>query len=95
VPPYCGPALRRFRGTSADERRRRTYGIAWTSDIEIADNFAQERRSWPEGGVLLETIVRSSAISARAVGTFIRKKNTPSVAGICGASKSCDATHAM
>jgi hypothetical protein len=62
LPPYPGPPLRLFRGTSADERRRRTYGISWTSDLEIADNFAQERRCWNGGSVLLETVAPPEAI---------------------------------
>ena len=62
LPPYCGPSLRLFRGTSADERRRRTYGFSWTSDIAIAETFAQERRCWNGGSVLLETVAPPEAI---------------------------------
>jgi hypothetical protein len=62
LPPYSGPPLRLFRGASANERRRRTYGISWTSDLEIADNFAQERRCWNGGSVLLETVAPREAI---------------------------------
>jgi hypothetical protein len=31
MPKYKGDALRLFRGASALQRRRRVYGISWTS----------------------------------------------------------------
>jgi hypothetical protein len=62
MPPYSGPPLRLFRGASAGERRRRIYGISWTSDMAIAETFAQERRRWNGGSVLLETVAPPGAI---------------------------------
>jgi hypothetical protein len=62
MPCYKGPPVQLFRGASADERRRRIYGVSWTTDIEIAEEFAQERREWNGGSVVLETIAEPAAI---------------------------------
>jgi hypothetical protein len=62
MPLYVGPSVRLFRGASSSERRHRRYGISWTSDIEVAERFAQERRSWDEGSVLVETLATPAAI---------------------------------
>jgi hypothetical protein len=41
LPTYRGDALRLYRGDSAWNRRRRTYGLSWTTDIEVARSFAK------------------------------------------------------
>jgi hypothetical protein len=61
MPRYAGPPVWLYRGANARERRRRIYGISWTSDIEIAEKFAQERRYGDES-VLLETVASPEAI---------------------------------
>ena len=49
-------------GASANERRRRTYGFSWSSDISIARTFALEQKGWPGGGVLMQTVAPPEAI---------------------------------
>lgn len=74
-PQYRGPARRLYRGTSAEEARRRRYGISWTTDVEIAEGFARKEADTLVrlqranvtsvklgGGVVLETLVPPSAI---------------------------------
>jgi hypothetical protein len=59
-PPYRGPAMRLFRGARKDEaRKRKLYGISWTTDLETAEWFAKR---WPSGGVVLETTASPKAI---------------------------------
>jgi hypothetical protein len=36
LPPYDGPGLALYRGDSAMNRRRRTYGLSWSADREVA-----------------------------------------------------------
>jgi hypothetical protein len=62
MPRYRGPAVRLFRGTGADERRRRLYGMSWSADVSAAERFALERREWNGGSVLLETLAPPAAI---------------------------------
>ncbi|HEY5065826.1 MAG TPA: hypothetical protein VIJ04_13495, partial [Xanthobacteraceae bacterium] len=62
MPPYRGPSVRLYRGASDSERRRRIYGISWTSDIKTAEKFAEECSQFDEGSVLLETIAPPEAI---------------------------------
>jgi len=60
---YRGAPMRLYRGASAGERRRRLYGFSWTTRIEIArDKFADQRRSFTGGAVVLETIAPADAI---------------------------------
>jgi hypothetical protein len=62
MPAYNGGPVHLFRGACGGERRHRIYGVSWTTDIKIAEEFAQERREWPGGGVVLETIADPTAI---------------------------------
>lgn len=63
LPPYSGPGLRLYRGDSARNRRNRTYGLAWSADINVARSFAEETWVKKEGdSVLLETDAPSNAI---------------------------------
>jgi hypothetical protein len=62
MPPYRGPSVRLYRGASGSERRRRIYGISWTSDINTAEKFAEQYRHFYEGSVLLETVAPTEAI---------------------------------
>jgi hypothetical protein len=61
MPKYSGAPVRLYRGTAMHERRRRIYGVSWTSDIHIAEKFAQERR-YGEDSVVLETVAPAEAI---------------------------------
>lgn len=63
LPPYQGPAVRLFRGDSMLNRRRRTYGLSWSSSREVADCFARSEYQLFEGGsVVLETWAAPEAI---------------------------------
>ncbi len=62
-PPYRGRGLRLYRGESARNRRRRTYGYSWTRSREVAECFATGLHQTAEGGsVLLETDAPAAAI---------------------------------
>src|SRR5262249_32138134 len=62
-PPYRGRGLRLYRGDSAFNRRRRTYGISWTTSREVAEGFAHGLwKRVPGGSVLLETDAVPAAI---------------------------------
>jgi hypothetical protein len=61
-PPYRGPAIPLFRGTSGDEaRKRKLYGISWTSDADTARSFAKQYED-SVGGVVLETVAPLEAV---------------------------------
>lgn len=62
LPAYSGPAVRLFRGTGADELRRRIYGFSWTADAKSGDRFALDKREMEGGSVLLETLAPPEAI---------------------------------
>src|SRR4029077_16236552 len=55
LPRYTGPGLRLYRGELAERFHERTYGVAWTSDLPVAQMFANRRSFLNEGnGVVLE-----------------------------------------
>ncbi len=54
--------MRLFRGASAGERRRRVYGLSWTTEVAEAEFFARERQVWDGGSVVLETLAPPEAI---------------------------------
>jgi hypothetical protein len=63
LPPYRGPSLRLYRGESMFNRRRRTYGLSWTSKVVIATDFARGVYQTSDGGsVLLQTDAPTAAI---------------------------------
>lgn len=64
LPPYTGPSIELFRGESAWNRRRRTYGPAWSADRAAATCFATGpfNRRCIGGTVLLRTVAPSAAI---------------------------------
>jgi hypothetical protein len=63
MPRYTGPSVRLFRGDSFWNRRRRTYGLSWSKDPEIAHSFADGIwRTFKGGSCLLETRAPRSAI---------------------------------
>jgi hypothetical protein len=66
LPPYKGGPLRLYRGDSADNRRRRTYGLSWTQDREVAYGFANSIwRDFDGGSVVLTTLAAPEAIISR------------------------------
>ena len=61
LPPYCGPALRLYRGTSAMERR--PYGLSWSTDPASALQHAENHtKATGETSVVLETMALPEAI---------------------------------
>jgi hypothetical protein len=53
LPPYTGPALVAYRGDSFFNRRRRTYGMSWSANIDVARLFAEGNWRTFEGGSVL------------------------------------------
>jgi hypothetical protein len=64
LPPYRGPAVTLFRGDSFSNRCRRTYGLSWTSERAVAEDFANGdlRADIGGGSVLLQTLAPADAI---------------------------------
>ena len=63
LPRYAGPTLTLYRGDSARNRRRRTYGLSWSANRDTARGHAMGVWRSSEGGsVLLEAKVSSEAI---------------------------------
>jgi len=64
LPKYRGPAMRLYRGESASNLSRRTYGLSWTRSEEVARAFAETGpyRTFVGGSVLLEAHASENAI---------------------------------
>lgn len=64
LPPYTGPAITLYRGESARNRQRRTYGLSWSATVEVARTFTAtgKYRTYAGGSVLLETLAPTEAI---------------------------------
>jgi hypothetical protein len=62
LPSYSGQPKRLFRGETFFNRRRRTYGLSWTDEIEVAEHFAKFAAKMSGEGCLLETVARPEAI---------------------------------
>lgn len=63
LPRYNGPALTIYRGEGHSNRRRRTYGLAWSADREVAKCFAANNVDKYRGGtVLLQAHASADAI---------------------------------
>jgi len=61
--PYEGPAVTVYRGDSAHNRRRRTYGISWSSSLDVARDFAVSGCRYYDGGsVLIKALAPADAI---------------------------------
>ncbi|MYZ47322.1 hypothetical protein [Propylenella binzhouense] len=59
---HSGGPIHIFRGTRAQERRRRLYGFSWSSRIDVARGFAEHWAELAGGAVVLEALAHSSAI---------------------------------
>jgi len=64
LPPYDGPGLTVYRGDSAWNWRRRSYGLSWSSSMEVADGHASGRlwRASTGGSVVLKVHADPAAI---------------------------------
>jgi hypothetical protein len=63
LPPYRGKPLLLYRGEGFPNRQRRTYGMSWSSDLDVARSFAElHRHNYIGGSVLLETWATADAI---------------------------------
>ena len=67
LPKYRGPAKHLYRGESFTNRRRRTYGLSWSTSADVARCHAEKKgpRSSPGGSVILETMAPADAIISR------------------------------
>ena len=69
LPPYEGPALTLYRGDSWWNRRRRSYGMSWSSHEEVAEAFAQGMwRTTTQGSVVLRAEVPAATIIRQVHG---------------------------
>jgi hypothetical protein len=59
LPSYSGPGLTLYRGDNAWNRRKRTYGLSWSTERNTARDYA---RSCTGGSVLLCTEAPPDAI---------------------------------
>jgi hypothetical protein len=64
LPKYNGPAMYLYRGESFRNRSRRTYGLSWSANADVARAFAETDMYRMAGGgsVLLETLSPPDAI---------------------------------
>jgi hypothetical protein len=63
LPPYTGDALQLYRGDSMWNRQRRSYGLSWTTELEVARGFADGIwRTYEGGSVVLSTLAPALAI---------------------------------
>jgi hypothetical protein len=69
LPPYTGRAITLYRGESAHNRQRQTYGLSWSATAEVARAFASTGmyRTSAGGSVLLETLAPPEAIISAPV----------------------------
>lgn len=63
LPAHSGPGLVIYRGETAFNRRRRTYGAAWTASEDVARSFATGiMQTFQGGSVLLSVFAPPDAI---------------------------------
>jgi hypothetical protein len=64
LPVYQGPGLRLFRGESFFNRRRRSHGLSWSDDSEVARSYAESGvcRTANGGSILLAVDAPAEAI---------------------------------
>jgi hypothetical protein len=64
MPPYTGNGMTLYRGETAANRKRRTYGVCWSANKSIARQHAErgDCRGAEGGSVLLQADVPASAI---------------------------------
>jgi hypothetical protein len=68
LPRYQGPEMKLWRGESIHNRDRRTYGMSWSSDKDVARAFALNNRIHLYGDcVLLETVASPDAIVCETI----------------------------
>jgi hypothetical protein len=62
LPPYKGKDMKLFRGENLDRWVSRELGLAWTSQLHVAEMFARGLNAVGSGGVLLEGQFKREAI---------------------------------
>ncbi|WP_157959875.1 hypothetical protein [Devosia submarina] len=63
LPPYQGEPVQLFRGETAGNRQRRTYGMSWSAQRSVAESYASVRADRNDGGmVVLGTFAPTEAI---------------------------------
>ncbi|UPJ48499.1 hypothetical protein IVB30_36515 [Bradyrhizobium sp. 200] len=79
LPAYAGPAITLYRGEGFRNRKRRTYGLSWSRNAEIARAFAEVGlwRTTIGGSVLLEATAPPEAIICEVLeadDTYLEKE---------------------
>jgi hypothetical protein len=68
LPPYRGAEVTLFRGSSAWNRRGRSYGLSWSTRQDVARRFAEGIwQTFERGSVLLKTIAPPRASICEAL----------------------------
>jgi hypothetical protein len=62
VPPYLGPAVTLYRGELHSRHLVAVYGMAWTSNLNVAEMFARRRADLGACGVVLQIDARPEEI---------------------------------
>jgi hypothetical protein len=72
LPRYNGPAITLYRGKTAWNRQRRTYGLSWSASLDVARSFAESSlfRQSTGGSVLLETLAPPEAQCSTMTATL-------------------------
>lgn len=64
IPRYQGAAALLYRGENIDRYEAGVLGAAWTDKLEVAEMFSRGLNTVGKGGVVLRSIINSSAIVA-------------------------------
>ena len=62
LPPYNGVTLHLYRGENQIRFNAGSIGLAWTTEIRVAQMFGQGLNSCPSGGILLKAKFQPEAI---------------------------------
>ena len=58
----CDSPVLLFRGAAAHEHKMRSYGFSWSACRKVAEEFAEQRRTFDGGSVLFETLALPEAV---------------------------------
>ena len=78
LPPYDGPAVTLFRGTTVGEWETRAFGFSWTTALGTAIRFADEHERRGAPGCVLHTLASPDAVicaSSAMIGASVEGEN--------------------
>jgi hypothetical protein len=82
LPVYQGPGLRLFRRESFFNRRRRSHGLSWSDDSEVARSYAESGVCrTANGGSILLAAMRPRRRSSARTRFVLTCANSSSIAG--------------